>query len=151
MVILTNPKQKPYNPSRTFLHFKLIHLKFQGDGVQCEESELWLRVCGRVREEEQEFDEASAGRSSEILTHSSCLTSLRGPGKRVPAFLIIPTGRWLGDIPILGDGTETPLPPYWPKLSIHCPQSFRGVDALHCFSLGQNHDMFMMVLWCQPD
>ena len=93
MVILTNPKQKPYNPSRTFLHFKLIHLKFQGDGVQCEESELWLRVCGRVREEEQEFDEASAGRSSEILTHSSCLTSLRGPGKRVPDFLIIPTGR----------------------------------------------------------
>ena len=28
MVILTNPKQKPYNPSRTFLHFKLIHLNF---------------------------------------------------------------------------------------------------------------------------
>ena len=150
MVILTNPKQKPYNPSRTFLHFKLIHLKFQGDGVQCEESELWLRVCGRVREEEQEFDEASAGRSSEILTHSSCLTSLRGPGKRVPAFLIIPTGRWLGDIPILGDGTETPLPPLTKTINSLPPKLQRGGCIALLFS-GTEPRHVLMVLWCQPD
>merc|ERR1712037_407864 len=82
-------------------------IKNWGDGVQCEESELWLRVCGRVREEEQEFDEASAGRSSEILTHSSCLTSLRGPGKRVPAFLIIPTGRGFETVSYLLEGEFT--------------------------------------------
>ena len=112
-------------------------LKFQGDGVQCEESELWLRVCGRVREEEQEFDEASAGRSSEILTHSSCLTSLRGPGKRVPAFLIIPTGRWLGDIPILGDGSpimgqRPPSPLIDQNYQFIAPKASEG--WLHCIA-----------------
>ena len=74
--------------------------------MQCEEFRLWLRASGRVRAEEQEFDEASAARSSEILTHSLCLTSLKDPEKRVPAFLIIPTGRWLGDIPFLGNRTD---------------------------------------------
>ena len=111
-----NPKQKP---SITFFlsagPSKVSERQWAALLQRCEECEQWLRASGRARGEEQEWDEALAGRSSEISTHSSCLMSLRAPGKRVLAFLIILTGRWLGDIPIYGNPTSLKN---WSKLVV---------------------------------